>query len=306
MTKKIVRLLFFILIVFSIFISYRNATLPKIMDGNNIKIDDNESEYTKTPLDEVHSLQNEKLYISKTLQRVCPPVVQFRERIVLTNKGDDVKEIQKKLNKFGYNIELTGFFGQATLDAVLNFQFRLGMSPDGIVGPETLKELNKFATEETKLKTLTRSDIGDEISPDYIKSAEEYITKKNIESKTNYIIWINTRNQNVNIFSSVNKHWQLIKTFSCASGCSSSPTVKGLYSVRAKGYYFRVSSNIICKYFTAFYGDYCLHTVLLNNKGQVVNGTLGRAISHGCVRLAIDNAKFIFFNIPMGTPVYVV
>ena len=34
------------------------------------------------------------------------------------------------------------------------------------------------------------------------------------------------------------------------------------------------------------------------------DGTLGKRVSHGCVRMAIENARFIHDNIPYGTTVY--
>ncbi|WP_418253284.1 L,D-transpeptidase [Gordonibacter urolithinfaciens] len=38
---------------------------------------------------------------------------------------------------------------------------------------------------------------------------------------------------------------------------------------------------------------------------NVQDGRLGMNLSHGCVRLAIENAKWIYDNIPSGTKVYV-
>lgn len=36
-----------------------------------------------------------------------------------------------------------------------------------------------------------------------------------------------------------------------------------------------------------------------------MDGRLGMHLSHGCVRLQIDNAKWIYNNIPRGTTVVV-
>lgn len=38
---------------------------------------------------------------------------------------------------------------------------------------------------------------------------------------------------------------------------------------------------------------------------KVKDGRLGMRLSHGCVRLAIENAKWIYDNIPSGTTVII-
>lgn len=53
------------------------------------------------------------------------------------SKGEDVKELQKILNKFGYNLVVDGIFGTNTETAVLSFQKLKGLLVDGIVGPKT-------------------------------------------------------------------------------------------------------------------------------------------------------------------------
>ena len=54
------------------------------------------------------------------------------------------------------------------------------------------------------------------------------------------------------------------------------------------------------------YGDYLFHSVLYNKyNGSLNDGRLGMALSHGCVRLDINNAKWIYDVIPSGTTVVV-
>jgi peptidoglycan hydrolase-like protein with peptidoglycan-binding domain len=58
------------------------------------------------------------------------------------SKGDSVKELQRILTAKGYNTKgLDGFFGQNTDKAVRQFQKARGLAVDGIVGPNTKKEL---------------------------------------------------------------------------------------------------------------------------------------------------------------------
>ncbi|MCD8365775.1 MAG: L,D-transpeptidase family protein, partial [Clostridiales bacterium] len=62
-----------------------------------------------------------------------------------------------------------------------------------------------------------------------------------------------------------------------------------------------------CWYYTQFYGNYLFHSVLYypGSMTRVKDGRLGMNLSHGCVRLSMTNAKWIYDNIPIGTKVYV-
>ena len=58
--------------------------------------------------------------------------------IRMGNRGDSVKELQTKLNALGYDCgAVDGIFGSKTQAAVVAFQKAMGISVDGIVGPET-------------------------------------------------------------------------------------------------------------------------------------------------------------------------
>ena len=57
--------------------------------------------------------------------------------------------------------------------------------------------------------------------------------------------------------------------------------------------------------FIYFYGDYLFHSVLCWPNGAIADGRVGMALSHGCVRLEVQNAKWIYDNIPRGTTVVV-
>jgi peptidoglycan hydrolase-like protein with peptidoglycan-binding domain len=57
-------------------------------------------------------------------------------------QGDDVKAVQKKLIEKGFDLGADGFFGQATVNALLKFQEQEDLEPvDGIVGDKTKQAL---------------------------------------------------------------------------------------------------------------------------------------------------------------------
>lgn len=55
------------------------------------------------------------------------------------SRGDEVKQIQTKLKRWGYyNGNIDGIYGSQTLAAVKYFQRKNGLNVDGIAGPKTL------------------------------------------------------------------------------------------------------------------------------------------------------------------------
>jgi lipoprotein-anchoring transpeptidase ErfK/SrfK len=214
--------------------------------------------------------------------------------------GEEIKLIQDKLNKFGHKLAADGIFGSSTYEAVLDFQMRNKISSDGIVGEETLAALEKQPTAETIYKAPPPPP-----KPNDAAAIEQYINSRSFGSKTNYFIWIDLANQRVNIFTGKNNNWKLERSMVCSSGKAYTPTIKGNYTVGIKGAYFIADGGARCKYYTQIKGNYLFHSVLYDNKGEkIIDGTLGVPVSHGCVRLATENAKYIYDNIPADTAIW--
>lgn len=58
------------------------------------------------------------------------------------SSGEEVKTLQTKLKRWGYYTgSIDGVFGSGTKKAVIAFQKKNGLTPDGLVGPATLKAL---------------------------------------------------------------------------------------------------------------------------------------------------------------------
>lgn len=59
--------------------------------------------------------------------------------------GTDIMEFQAMLQKIGYyNGAVDGVFGNLTQQAVINFQSRFGLAPDGIIGPDTHSAMRRY------------------------------------------------------------------------------------------------------------------------------------------------------------------
>ncbi len=123
-------------------------------------------------------------------------------------------------------------------------------------------------------------------------------------SATNYLLLIDSTSHTVGVFQGTGKayEWNQLSAWPCGNGAWSTPTVKGIFTIQNRGYSF--GSGYTCYYWTQFYGDYLFHSILYWPGTFIVqDGTLGASVSHGCVRLSLENAKWIYDNIPRGTTV---
>ncbi|MDO4796428.1 MAG: L,D-transpeptidase family protein [Coriobacteriales bacterium] len=133
---------------------------------------------------------------------------------------------------------------------------------------------------------------------------EDAMTRKaqGYSSDTNYLIMVDVDGCRVGIYQGSQGSWNRIKDWVAAVGAYESPTIKGVYSTSDKGYEF--GDGYSCYYWTRFSGPYLFHTVLYDKDTfNIQDGTLGAHVSAGCVRLPIENAKWIYDCIPYGTTV---
>lgn len=124
-------------------------------------------------------------------------------------------------------------------------------------------------------------------------------------SATNWLIMVDNTNNYLGVFRGGRGNWSLVNYWLCTTGKPSTPTVLGEYSITGRGYSFNGALTLpayTCYYYTQFYGDYLIHSVeYYQNTFEVLDGRLGQNLSHGCVRLPIDQAKWIYDTIPYGT-----
>ena len=121
-------------------------------------------------------------------------------------------------------------------------------------------------------------------------------------SRTNWLLLINNAACRVGVYQGSRGNWRQVAYWLCSPGKPSTPTVRGEYTVTGRGYSF--GHGYTCYYYTQFYGNYLFHSVLYDQGTfRVQDGRLGQQLSHGCVRLDINNAKWIYQNIPNGTKV---
>lgn len=75
------------------------------------------------------------------------------------SRGEEVKKIQQSLKKWGYYTgSVDGIYGTATKNAVIKFQKKNGLTPDGIAGPATLKAIGISSTTQSSQANKNNSD----------------------------------------------------------------------------------------------------------------------------------------------------
>lgn len=139
----------------------------------------------------------------------------------------------------------------------------------------------------------------------YAEDILSLINSSEYTSATPYLIYVDLKNFKVNIFNGSRNAWHLVHSYLCTIGKPSTPTPKGTYTTGIRGLYFGVERGYKCWYYTQFKGNYLFHSIIYNLNGSIRDGRLGMALSDGCVRLAKENAKWIFDTIPQGTKVIV-
>lgn len=99
--------------------------------------------------------------------------------------------------------------------------------------------------------------------------------------------------------------WAQEHMWPCTPGAPETPTRLGVYGIgeRAEVSYALDFSDMFF-YYTQYSGYYLYHSVTYYPGGGVKDARLGLHLSHGCVRLSLENARWMYENIPEGTLVY--
>ena len=134
--------------------------------------------------------------------------------------------------------------------------------------------------------------------PDMLRYAQ------NIYSATRWLIQIDTHQNRFAVYYGSYGNWVPWHEWYCTTGAPGMWTPHGQFTAGMKGLYF--GSGYRCWYYTQISGEYLIHSILYNSDGYTVrDGRLGYHGSHGCVRLATENAKWVYNNIPYGTKIYI-
>ncbi|WP_407658124.1 L,D-transpeptidase [Limosilactobacillus caecicola] len=121
-------------------------------------------------------------------------------------------------------------------------------------------------------------------------------------------IHVNLKKQRVYLMSSKNK---VLYTMYCSSGAHNATPTGTYYIEDLRGEtFYNQEEKAGANYYVAWKGnDFLFHSVPINSKGQYDKkqaSYLGKKpMSHGCIRLSVPDAKWMYKNIPTGTKVVI-
>ena len=196
-------------------------------------------------------------------------------------EGRDVVRLQRRLSCLEYYYDgLDGQYGSGTANAVSAFQRRNDLPETGVADRSTMAAL---FNENAK------------------KALKPYVLKVSVDDQRVYA-YAPDRN---------GEYTDLVRTMKCSTGRKGTPTPKGTFTDTAPGARWHFFKKFNCWAQYAFYiqGDIMFHSVLYGQKGGKVTQSsvnhLGSRASHGCVRLSVEDAKWIWNNCPSNTRVEV-
>jgi len=205
----------------------------------------------------------------------------YRQTVQNGDKGDEVLRVQKRLKSLKYLYSADGSYGSLTENALKYFQKKNGLKQTGVADKATQERLFSASAMESEEYVFPYKIVVD------ISDQRVYVGQWNGSSYKN-----------------------LVKKFVCSTGKKGTPTPLGTYQSygRAGGeWYFFKDFNCYARWATRIVGGILFHSVTYtrNKRPSGSERGLGRRASHGCVRLRVVDAKWIYDNCPRGTTVVI-
>ena len=202
--------------------------------------------------------------------------------IGLNDSGDDVKRVQRRLYSLEYLFNNPdGIFGKETSAAIRKFQEFGGLPQTGLCDEETLRLL-------------------------FSEDAPRYLRK--------YILKISVAKQRVYAYTyDENYEYTILeRTMKCSTGTKANPTPTGTFKntgPAGRWHHFEKWDSW-AQYAYYVYGDIMIHSVLYrsNDTSTLVGSSvsaLGRRASHGCIRLSVEDARWVWQNCEAHTTVII-
>lgn len=223
------------------------------------------------------------------------PVEGFAFRRVLRygDSGDSVRALQQRLLDLGYyEARVSGGYYKITRTAVRKFQQYNGLAVDGVAGRETQELLFSAAAvpaSATPKPTATPAPMPYELRVDVTNQITRAYT---YDEDGDYTV--------------------LVREMICSTGTRQNPTPLGTYTMpksRARWGYFPTWDSH-AQYLTRIDAANAFHSVLYTEPNEMALAVssykaLGTRQSHGCVRLLVSDAKWIYDNCKAGTKIVV-
>ncbi|MBU3210467.1 L,D-transpeptidase [Clostridium algidicarnis] len=172
---------------------------------------------------------------------------------------------------------------------------------------ELLAKVKEYESEKHKYLSLKDKEEVKAVFKKQEISEKQNINYLDIASGTNYLIVVNIKEQKTYIYKGSKNKWSITKEFLCSTGINGKETPKGSFTVQNKGDWFYTDKyDQGGKYWVGFKGNYLFHSLPFDKEQKnIVDTTLGKPASHGCIRLKVEESKWIYDNVPIGSKVIV-
>ena len=186
------------------------------------------------------------------------------------------------------------------LDLLDNVNYIVGDNESIISKIEEIKVYESDFSYNDDSTQVSSSNVSSKITTSNINS-------QSISSNTKYLVHVDLKHQRTNIYKGSKNSWKLLKSFTCSSGTSDEETPTGVYTIKERGkWFFSNSYKQGGKYWVQFYGDYLFHSLPMDEtETNIVDYTLGKPASHGCIRLRESDSKWIYDNVPKDSKVII-
>ncbi len=222
------------------------------------------------------------------------PDITFNGTLQYGSTGARVQQLQQRLTELGfYEGKITTGFYARTKSAVTKFQRYNGLRADGIVGEATwtaLYDEGVVPASATPKPTAEPTPVP-------------------------YFIEVDVANQVTKVFKRDDNgdFTVLYKAFICSTGTKGYPSDPGTWTLtgrRARWSHFPKWGGGTAQYWTKINDNIAFHSVMYRNydPDDLVESSyknLGSRASHGCIRLTVPDAKWIYENCRSGVQVWI-
>lgn len=218
--------------------------------------------------------------------------VAYSRKLKNGSTGTLVKQLQTRLTELGYYTgPISGNFLGKTTTAVKKFQKQNGLTANGTVEEDTwnliFNDPSVLLPEDTPRPTPTPTPVPFAITVDV----------------NNQVTTVYGRDEN-------GDYTVVVRQMLCSTGNRSTPSDVGdwvLGGRKANWCYFPKFGSY-ARYWTNINGSIAFHSVIYNSVSVMDMDTksykkLGNRASHGCIRLTVADAKWIYDNVGKGTVV---
>lgn len=166
-----------------------------------------------------------------------------------------------------------------------------------------LKHLQDYSQENIDKATERTAPVMEY----YRKLNNDTINQFDISSKTNFLVFVNIIEQKTYVYEGSENNWNLEKTFICSTGIEGKETPVGVFTVQNRApWFFSPKYGQGGKYYVQFMGNYLFHSIPFDaDKTTISDSTLGVPSSHGCIRLAVEDSKWLYDNVQNGTKIII-